>query len=187
MNIEGTKILVLGGFGLVGRAVCQQLIPHRPKEILIHSLRQEEAEEGLRELAPEAAGTTLTACSGDIFALAEKADRMETIRAQISRLKDDDLARYALYRLLMEHRPNIVIDCVNTATGIAYRDIFSSAEKAWNRILGDNLDAEMTQELLESLYVPRLIRHIQILYRGMMSPRPGSTSRSAPPAPAAWV
>ena len=50
MNIEGTKVLVLGGYGLVGMAVCRELFDCRPREIQIHSLRQEESEEALEQL-----------------------------------------------------------------------------------------------------------------------------------------
>ena len=48
MNIEGSKVLVLGGYGLVGIAVCRELLDRNPREIQIHSLRQEEAEEARR-------------------------------------------------------------------------------------------------------------------------------------------
>ena len=45
MNIHDKKILVLGGFGLVGMAVCRELLVRQPKEIQIHSLTLEEAEQ----------------------------------------------------------------------------------------------------------------------------------------------
>ena len=33
---------------------------------------------------------------------------------------------------------------------------------------GDSVDSGLAADLLEALYVPRLIRHIQVLYRGMI-------------------
>src|SRR3954471_7312957 len=43
LNIENRKVLVLGGYGLVGTAVCRELLARRPREIQIHSLRSEES------------------------------------------------------------------------------------------------------------------------------------------------
>ena len=43
MQITGSKILILGGFGLVGSAVSRKLMLHNPKEIIIASLKKEEA------------------------------------------------------------------------------------------------------------------------------------------------
>ena len=147
MDIQGKKILVLGGYGLVGMAVCRELLLRKPKEIQIHSLRRDESEEARRELAPEAGETRLTVSWGDIFGLKDEAPRRARINAQLETLHDGKLASFLLYDLLDESRPEIVIDSVNTATGIAYRDMFHAAE---------------------ALYIPRLIRHIQVLYRGMV-------------------
>ncbi len=167
MHIEGSKILVLGGYGLVGTAVCRELLAHRAGEIQIHSLRMEEAEAAREELASEAGSTRLSVSAGDIFALDHEADRHERIGSQLRQLEDEDLDKFRLYRLLAESRPAIVIDCVNTATAIAYRDIYPSAERLWRQLGDGEVDAGAAEDLLEALYVPRLIRHIQVLYRGL--------------------
>ena len=167
MDIEGTKILVLGGYGLVGLAVCREMLEHRPREIQIHSLRQDESEEALEQLLPFAEDTKLTASSGDIFGLLKDAERRVQVWAQLKQLRDKDLPSYRLYSLLTQGGPDIVIDCVNTATGIAYRDVYSASSKVWDELIESNLDDETVVNLLEALYVPRLIRHIQVLYRGM--------------------
>jgi hypothetical protein len=169
MNIEGRKVLVLGGPGLVGIAVCRQLLERRPAEIQIHSLRREESEEARRELAPEAGDTTLSISWGDIFGLDKPAPRRQRIHAQLAMLQDDKLEAFLLYRLLNESLPEIVIDCVNTATGIAYRDMFHAAEALYDQLdrTGEPPSSSI-EDLLEALYVPRLIRHIQVLYRGMI-------------------
>lgn len=166
MNIEGKKVLVLGGPGLVGMAMCRELLERNPAELRVHSLQKSEAEEACQELASEAGTTRLTTSGGDIFGLAEPADRRRGIHAQLATLKDEQLEEFLLYRILTELEPEIVVDCVNTATGIAYRDTFRAAEA-----VRSDLDAPQTEKvetLLESLYIPRLIRHIQVLYRGMM-------------------
>ena len=167
MNIEGTKVLVLGGYGLVGLAVCRELLEYSPREIQIHSLHQEESEEALKQLEPFANGAKLSTSSGDIFGLVKDADQRVRVWAQLKELRDKDLPSFRLYSLLVQNEPDIVIDCVNTATGIAYRDVYTATNKVWDELLDTDLDDETVVNLLEALYIPRLIRHIQILYRGM--------------------
>ena len=167
MNIEGKKVLVLGGAGLVGLAVCRELLAKRPKQIQIHSLRDEESIEARELLEKETNGTEILISSGDIFGLTRDTTREEKIKAQLKQLADEDLDEYRLYNLLTESRPEIVIDCVNTATGIAYRDVYAATDRVWHDLGEDNLTPDRVKNLLEALYIPRLIRHIQVLYRGM--------------------
>jgi hypothetical protein len=170
LNIEGRKVLVLGGYGLVGIAVCRELLARRPREIQIHSLRASESEEARRELVPEQGDTILSVSCGDIFGLAEREGgwpQADRIHAQLGALTDAALPDFLLYRLLVEGRPDLVIDCVNTATGIAYRDIFSAASRVEHEVAAGEVSVASATELLEALYMPRLIRHIQVFYRGM--------------------
>jgi len=168
VNLENRKILVLGGYGLVGMAVCRELLERRPAEIQIHSLRIEESERAREELAPEAGHTRISVSAGNIFGLADTEDRVEKIRAELRPLSDDHLAVFRLYRLLTESKPEVVIDCVNTATGIAYGNIFQAAEALLNQLDAGEVTREMAESLLDALYMPRLIRHIQVMYRGMI-------------------
>lgn len=171
MNIANRKILVLGGYGLVGTAVCREILKRGPREIQIHSLRMEESERAKEELAPFAGETALSTSAGDLFGLVVETSRRERIRAQVARLDDAELPRFLLYQVLSHSRPDIVVDCVNTSTGIAYRDIFRAAEGLLGKLDAggiDGLDEETVEGLLEALYMPRLIRHIQVLYRGML-------------------
>jgi hypothetical protein len=168
LNIENRKILVLGGYGLVGMAVCRELLQRRPREIQIHSLRIEESERAREELSPEAGSTVLSVSAGDLFGLAQNGSKREKIRAELHTLSDEHLAVFLLYRLLADSKPDVVIDCINTATGIAYGDIFKSAEKVLQQLEDGGIDAADTESLLDALYMPRLIRHIQVMYRGMI-------------------
>ncbi|MGD2252010.1 MAG: hypothetical protein PVF70_03735, partial [Anaerolineales bacterium] len=73
MDIENKNVLVLGGYGLVGMAVCRALIPHRPACIVVASLRKEESEaaaERLRGDFPKTPTKILPAW-GDILLRAE--------------------------------------------------------------------------------------------------------------------
>lgn len=168
MEIQGSKILVLGGYGLVGTAVCRELLTRSPREIQIHSLRLEESRQAREELAPFAGDTVLSVSGGDIFGLLEEATPRELARAQVETLTADDLERFRLYDLLIQSRPQVVIDCVNTATTIAYRDIFKSSAAVYKALDEGRLDEQVVDGLMESLYIPRLIRHTQIAYRGMV-------------------
>ena len=134
MDIQDKKVLVLGGYGLVGTAVCREFLhPGRPpREIQIHSLRMAESEAAREELAAQAAGvgTALSVSAGDVFGLVDtSADRRRKVEAQIGQLEDSQLGDFLLYQLLQDSKPDIVVDCVNTATAIAYGDIFSAANR----------------------------------------------------------
>ncbi|HEV2845154.1 MAG TPA: short-chain dehydrogenase [Thermoanaerobaculia bacterium] len=168
MNIENRKILVLGGYGLVGMAVCRELLVRKPREIQIHSLRMEESEKAAEELQAEAGSTILSTSAGNIFGLLQGGSKRDLIRAELRRLDDEDLGSFVLYDVLAQSKPDIVIDCVNTSTGIAYGDIFRSAEELLRQLDGGDIDDEAAERLLDALYMPRLIRHIQIMYRGMI-------------------
>jgi NAD(P)-dependent dehydrogenase (short-subunit alcohol dehydrogenase family) len=168
MKIRGRKVLVLGGYGLVGTAVCRELIERGAGEIQIHSLRRQECEEARQELAAEAGETTISLSHGDIFGPSEPTERLDRIGAQLVQLEDGDLPAFLLYRQLQESRPDVVVDCVNTATAIAYSDVYRAAETLWRETVEDRIDTQSVTNMLEALYVPRLIRHIQVLYRGLL-------------------
>jgi len=173
VNLENRKILVLGGYGLVGMAVCRELLERRPAEIQIHSLRIEESERAREELAPEAGQTRISVSAGNIFGLDGIDDRIEKIRAELKTLSDENLSVFSLYRLLTESKPDVVIDCVNTSTGIAYGNIFQAAERVLHQLEGNQVDPQAAEALLDALYMPRLIRHIQVMYRGMIDAKTG--------------
>jgi len=182
MDISGKTVLVLGGWGLVGSSVCRRLIAERPACIIVTSLGESEARAAVAQLQreiPADAAITLVPWWGNIFGryderersreelLKDDATRHRLIGDIIDDLTDELLQPSALYRLLMEFRPDAVVDCINTATAIAYQDIYRSAQnvrKAFERGEGKKAGVE---QLLATLYIPQLIRHIQILYRGL--------------------
>lgn len=183
MDINGKTILVLGGWGLVGSAICRALIAERPARIVVTSLNEAEARdaaEAMAGLVPAGQTIEFVPWWGNVFGrfdertasredlLADPVTRRRLIADVVDDLHDDILQNAALYRLLADHRPDAVIDCINTATAIAYQDIFSSARgvmKAFERGEGER---ESTERLLATLYVPQLIRHAQILYKGLI-------------------
>lgn len=87
----------------------------------------------------------------------------------IDELNTEILQSSALYDVLFTYKPDAVIDCINTATAIAYQDIYAGARKILKET-DDNqyASSETVERLVASLYVPQLTRHIQILYKGLV-------------------
>lgn len=169
MDLTGASVLVLGGWGLVGTAVCRELLSRKPSVIWLHSLRQEEAEAARLQLLPDTGETKLVAVSGDVLGLCDpsKSSRRQRLHAELMPLRDDELDKFLLYTLLTDTKPDVVIDCINTATVIAYRDLYRASHEVYQQLDSDKLAPEAVEDLLDSLYIPRLVRHLQILYRGM--------------------
>jgi hypothetical protein len=185
MDIKNKTVLVLGGYGLVGSAVVKQIVKEQPKEVIITSLFKTEVEEALltyRKHFPELPKGYFKGWWGNIFVREEfkDADRNELLKNPKTRatlihdvmddLDEEILENSALYKLITTYNPDIIIDCINTATAIAYQDVYSTyrdIKKVLNSKLNYNELAELTEKLLCTMYTPQLIRHIQILYASM--------------------
>lgn len=181
MELRGARVLLLGGSGLVGLALARRALAHRPARLVITARTEREAEAAareLRDLVPE--GTELGLSWGDIFVSTEFKDRPrgEVMRSpgDRRRLLDDlfgelnpgVLERAYLYDLLRRETPDVVLDCVNTATAIAYRNLFASVEELRRAVdaRAENL-SDVVDHHLAILYLPQLIRHVQVLLEGM--------------------
>ncbi len=186
MDIQNKTVLVLGGWGLVGNAVTRKLVLEKPKQIIVTSLRKEEAEShvvNLKKEFPELPKDYFIPWWGNIFVRNEfkDSDRFEILADPVKRkilMKDimeeltpELLKESSIFRLLMTHEPDIIVDCINSATGIAYQDVYSTYHKI-SKIIEDNptVDSmvEETERLLCTQYIPQLIRHIQIMYNSMI-------------------
>ncbi len=195
MDIKGKTVLVLGGWGLVGSAVCRKFMEEHPGRMIVTSLSSAEAREAVNTLEkefPHAGRNFFIPWSGNIFVRDELKDlgRQEILNDDRCRqmfiddilddLTDKVLKRSSLYRLMQKYKPDIVVDCVNSATAIAYQDVFQVSRdvvRAMNsarasRSATDGADKtdrllEATGRLLCTLYVPQLIRHVQLMYRSM--------------------
>jgi len=179
MEIRGRNVLILGGSGLVGMAVARELIPHSPARITITSLRRAEAEEAADALRAEAGDVPLDTAWGDIFVaddvkdrprndvLADASARTALIDGLYGELNDDVIQRSALGALLLRTRPDIIVDCINTATAFAYQNVFRSADSLRSAARDGRVDVETVERHLATLYLPQLIRHVQIALEGM--------------------
>ena len=181
MELSDRTVLVLGGAGLVGAAVARRMLPLGPSRMVLGSLRREEAEEAVADLAGEAAaaGVALEAAWGDLFVPAALKDRPRAeilADAEARRALVDDLygeltpevvERSALGRLLLDVRPDVVVDCVNTAGALAYQNVFASVEALRGQAEAGGADAEAVERHLAMLYLPQLIRHTQVALEAM--------------------
>ncbi|GJQ21178.1 MAG: hypothetical protein HBSIN02_15330 [Bacteroidia bacterium] len=187
MDIKNNTVLVLGGWGLVGSAVVRQVMDEQPKRIIVTSLLEREARQAVDEFRkeyPRAPKGQFVPWWGDIFMRNEFKDRTreELLQNDSTRQKlIDDLLdelspaviqRSAIYQLLDKYRPEIVVDCINSATAIAYQDLFQASRgvrKAIREVRsGKQADLiEVTERLIATQYIPQLIRHVQLLYRSM--------------------
>ncbi len=194
MDIKDKTVLVLGGWGLVGSAICRKFMEEKPSRMVVTSLRKEEALEAVRALRkdfPRAGKGFFVPWWGNIFAREELKDvsrddilsnekrRAMFIEDMVVELTESLLKRSSLYRLIQAYKPDIVVDSVNSATAIAYQDVFQVTREVMKhlkeaRTAGSKRDpAEQealytaTERLLCTLYTPQLIRHVQIMYRSM--------------------
>jgi hypothetical protein len=188
MDIKRKTVLVLGGGGLVGTAICRKLVAEQPKRIIVSALLRAEAEEGVRTLRkefPKSGKQFFLPWWGNIFVrhnlkdtkreelLSNEHTRAMLIDDMLAELKEEVIHRSAVYQLLKKYKPDVVIDCINSATAIAYQDIFQSARNVLQHIKKSKAGADATalrtatELLLCTLYTPQLIRHVQLLYRSM--------------------
>jgi len=90
MDIRGKTVMILGGWGLVGSAVCRKLMEHKPGRLIVTSLFQYEAEEAVADLRrefPKTRKSLFLPWSGNIFVRHELKDkpRHHVVRPSISR------------------------------------------------------------------------------------------------------
>ncbi len=189
MVINNKTVLVLGGWGLVGSAICRRLMEEKPKRIILTSLKESEAKEACEQMRseyPKAGRSFFVPWWGNIFVRNEFKDltreeilsdthkRSKFIDDIIDELTPDVLERSALYQLLNKYKPDVVVDCINSATAIAYQDIFQSSRDVMLALKNDSPNLRETIErLLATQYTPQLIRHVQIFYRSMNEAQTG--------------
>jgi NAD(P)-dependent dehydrogenase (short-subunit alcohol dehydrogenase family) len=205
MNIQGKRVLILGGAGMVGMAVAREILKETPARVVIHSLRESEAAEAVAGLiqerdrlqaradlfpdSPQPGGVSLLADFGNLFVrlglqqrepatlMADAESRRTIIEDLIGEFGEEEAHRFFLYDLIARHRPDLVVDTVNTATGIAYGDLYTVSSEAYAAVRrADSADdparaldhlKELTERLIATQYVPQLVRHVQVLWKAM--------------------
>ncbi|MBI3579785.1 MAG: short-chain dehydrogenase [Ignavibacteriales bacterium] len=187
MDIQNKTVLVLGGWGLVGSAICRLMMEEQPKRIIVTSLLESEAKDAVTTMQrefPSVGKNFFIPWWGNIFVrhtlkdtpreqiLSDDASRQMLIDDLLDEFSTDLVERSAIYQILNKYKPDVVVDCINSATAIAYQDIFHSARevrKSLNQAKAGKQTSliEQTERLLVTQYTPQLIRHVQLLYRSM--------------------
>lgn len=184
MNIRNSRILVLGGWGLVGAAVCKRLLVMQPSYLAVLSLRENEAREAVEELQSYKGSCEVVAEWGDVFLTTELKDhsRVEILNDSTMRRmfidgvfekpSEDRLKSFFLYSVIAKHKPDIIIDSVNSATGLAYQDTYTAYYNVREALDNAGKDVhlpeirEQVERLTSTISIPQLIRHLQVLNEG---------------------
>ncbi|WP_455211763.1 polysaccharide biosynthesis protein [Kaarinaea lacus] len=194
MSIEGKNVLVLGGGGMVGLAVCRELLGHHPARLVIASRRKSNACAAEEKLKSEFPNTTtqITPVWGDVFlraewqndgesarssVLADTQNRRRLIADIIDPLDEDIVTSSLLVKFVLGTTTELggvpahfIADCMNTSTAVSYQDVYTMARRLSNlaQLNESQTDWPMEVEtLLASLSVPQLVRHVQLLYEAM--------------------
>jgi hypothetical protein len=99
--------------------------------------------------------------------LADETTRRSVLDDLYGELTDELIARSALGALMARTNPDIVIDCVNTATAFAYQNVFDSAARLRELSETGSVPGDVVEQHLATLYLPQLIRHVQIALEAM--------------------
>lgn len=197
MAIQDECYLIFGGAGLVGRQIAREIAFHlNPRKIVIAGLFQGEVEEALTDLHTmyDEHPIEWVGAWGNIFVrgdyahdsrgkLLENDARREELYDDLFGNIDDAYERSHMVKLIREHRPDVIIDSINTATAISYQDVYTASVVAKREVdsqlravkAGDLTAAQAGIEdtnfnfdlLLLSQSLPQLVRHTQILHRVM--------------------
>lgn len=189
--------LVLGGGGMIGIQIAREIARKlKPKTIIIASLYAHEVNTAVEHLMAEFPAIQFDGFIGDIFLRAEwnqaGKSRRQLIEAAQSRsemfedLFGDFEASYSqsqLAQLILDRKPDVVVDSINTATAISYQDVYTGSkitkdkfESLISYINAGNADdtvsaGSVAQKMLETLLieqsVPQLVRHVLIIQRAM--------------------
>jgi hypothetical protein len=96
----------------------------------------------------------------------------------LDELEAEILQASLLYQLITGAWPglegrgaDIVVDCMNTATAVAYQNIYQAARRLEGRIQSEQPTdwPEEVERVFTSLYIPQLVRHMQIFYEAMVA------------------
>jgi len=191
MEKNQETILILGGAGLVGAQVAREIANELgPKRIIIASLHKWEVDSAIEDLKMEFPKVKFEGTWGDIFLRKEFSQKqrkdviqnLEWSRTLFHDVFSDKGAAYResyLASIITKFKPDVIVDSINTATGISYQDIYTTSlevDSLLDRMSeehepGERLEAvdiKKLENLLISQSIPQLIRHVQILYDAMV-------------------
>ncbi len=181
MDIQGSRVMILGGSGLVGMAIAREVLRLRPAQLVITALTEGEVREGLEVLRPLAGEAKLDSEWGNLFtpAALKHVDRDTVLDDPQARglmldalfgpLGAEAVERDTLGEMILRHRPDIVVDCVNTATAFAYQNVFKSVSGLREAARQGPVDQDTVEKHLMTTMLPPLIHHTWVAMNAMMT------------------
>lgn len=139
-------ILVLGGAGLVGSQIVREIAREmEPARIVVASLYRGEVREFLHDARREFCNVEFIGAWGDVFVRDEfkEENRRRLIQTRVRRDAlyqdlfgglDEAYERSGLAQLIHQYKPNVIVDCINSATAISYQDIESLSKQTHDLI-----------------------------------------------------
>jgi len=189
MAMTESNALILGGSGLVGYQVARRLAETgEANTLVLCALGYEETRVAVTNLREEFPSLTVRGYSGNLFLpgdpvvvdapapeppVVSPTDPVLRRRVFDGLYNDFETAyrESLLARLIDRERPRVVVDSVNTATGISYQDVFTASQAVRADLDRDTPDSgalrEDVEKLLISLSLPQLILHARILTRAL--------------------
>ena len=181
MELADRTVMLLGGSGLVGHAVARRLLAAEPppRQLVLVALFEDEVRAAAVALEPNQGRTTITVEWGNVFrpsatarlewatVIATPEHRALVLSDMLGDLTEAVLERNLLFQLLLQYKPDAVVDSINTATAFAYQDIFESARDLLDRAKQGVVNQATVEQHLLRLTMPQLIRHAQIITEGL--------------------
>lgn len=180
--------LILGGAGMVGLQVAREALRElHPKRIVVSALTQQEVDEAVAILSAETP-VPIEGAAGDVFipqslqgvSREERLDRehFDELFSGVFPGGTDAYERSMLAALIRRYQPEWIVDCINTATAIAYLDVFTISDQVKHHLDAienrDGVSAAELQPLIKSVRelliaqgIPQITRHIIFLERAL--------------------
>ncbi len=132
------KVLILGGMGLVGKATCQKILSEGVMELTVVFLGSAEEDRDFELLRKKHPRAKINRETGNIFFPIQLKDKLfsdfEFNQIQLNLLKNHLFGTFSeetvkgayIYQLISKYKPEVVIDCVNSASQLAYCRLFEN-------------------------------------------------------------
>ncbi len=195
MAYEGNEtFLLLGGGGMVGRQVAYEIAALKPKRIIVSALTQPEADEAVARIRADR-DVNILGVAGNVFVrhawnpssgheavgpleLTETPERRAALYADTFGKLEQAYEHSELAWLIREFAPDVIVDCINTATAISYQDVYGASDLAREKLDaltqagGDDGEllksaARAFEEVLLLQSVPKLVRHVLLINKAM--------------------
>ncbi|MFC2053932.1 hypothetical protein ACFLV7_06480 [Chloroflexota bacterium] len=193
--------LILGGGGMVGFQVAHRIARRlEPEKVIMSSLYQKEVREAVNILEKNYPEIEFVGFWGNVFGRREINIGERKQRESRSQLLENPEYRASLFddlfgdvekayqnshlvQLILTHKPDVIVDSINTATAISYQDIYAATHIASKDLISlvkgldqrDEIDFKDQLEdargsfeiLMISQYIPQLIRHMILLNKAI--------------------